>query len=355
MAVVPYRAAVTTVTTGGQAVVAIFGGVTGACIVNPSNPADQNVNPIEPLYVDPTGAPAALTETATTFELQPGQAWFAPAGQLTSISVNAKTSGHKFSAYIVQPPTQFPPTPLPGPFPPSEPVSVMQTIPAYLYEEYADDDALQAFFASFNSIAQGYVDWFNGVPLAIYTNPAISGPLLDWVAQGVYGMIRPTLSSGQNKNVGPYNTWTFNSIAYDQHKTIGPSNVTATSDDLFKRIMTWNFWKGDGPVCNVRWLKRRIIRFLTGDGGSAPNVDQTYNVSVTFGVGNQVNINISVTVGKLTKSTAYDTWAFNTRAFDQATVIQVPGNHFPLEPQLKEAIDSGALQLPFQFTYVVTI
>ena len=350
--IVPYRAAVTVVTTGGSPVVAIFGGVAGGLIVNPSNVADQGVSPVEPLYVDLVG-PAALAETATTYEVQPGQWFVVPAGQTTNVSVNAKTSGHQFSAIVLQPPTQFPPTPQPGPFPPAEQTTVLEIIPSYLYQQYQDDDDLQAFVASYNQIAQEYLDWLNDTPLPIYTDASISGPLLDWVAQGLYGIVRPSLSSGRNRNVGPYNTWTFNSIPFDGDKVVGAQNVTVTTDDIFKRIITWNFWKGDGRVFNIAFLKRRIMRFINGANGAAPNVDQTYQVSITFGVANQVNITLVNKVGKLGKSMVYDTWTFNSRVFNQAAVTTQALTPLPNAAILQEALQSGALQLPFQFSNVV--
>jgi hypothetical protein len=351
--VVPYRAAHTEVATGGKPVIAVFGGVAGGVLLNPSTPADQGLAVVEVLYVDPTGAPAAAAETDTTFPLQPGQWWFIPAGQATDVSVNAKSSGHKFSAYVLQPTTQHPPMPQPGLFPPAGPVVVQDVIPSYLYRQYADDEDLQAFVASFNALAQEYLDWLNETPLPIYTDSSIFGLLLDWVAEGLYGQTRPALASGRNRDVGPYDTWQFNTIAYDQHKVVGSGNVTVTTDDIFKRIITWNFWKGDGKTFNIRWLKRRIMRFMNGLNGSAPNVDQTYQVGVTFGIGSQVNITLVAETGKLTLSSAYDTWKFNTRAFNQDKVTTQSIAPLPNAIILAEAIRSGALQLPFQFTYVV--
>jgi len=41
-------------------------------------------------------------------------------------------------------------------------------------------------------------------------------------------------------------------------------------DDIFKRILTWNLYKGDGNRFSMRWLKRRIARFLFGVNGIDP-------------------------------------------------------------------------------------
>src|ERR1700675_581252 len=119
---------------------------------------------------------------------------------------------------------QFPPTPQSGTFPPSGPTTLTVPIPSYLYQEYADDADLQAFVGAFNALAGVYVTWFANVPLAAYTNAAISGPLLDWVAQGIYGMTRPVLSSGKFTSKGPYNTYAYNTWPLNKLRIIGPKN-----------------------------------------------------------------------------------------------------------------------------------
>jgi len=207
-----YPLAVSKIAVGGVAVNVIYGGVAGGVITNPARAADQGIAAAETLYVDPSGADAMLRSGPTTVAIQPGQSYNLPAGQTTNVSVNAATSGHRFSGVIFQSPTQPTPMPQTGTFPPPGPTTLTETIPAYLYQEYADDDDLQAFFAGFNSGAHRYVDWFANVGLAIYTGGAIFGPLLDWVAQGLYGMTRPTLSSGKNRDLGPINTYAFNTL-----------------------------------------------------------------------------------------------------------------------------------------------
>jgi len=160
------------------------------------------------------------------------------------------------------------PAPQKGTFPPAGPTTLVAALPSYIYQKFADDDDLQAFATAFNGMANVYAAWFAGPPaLADYRGQA--GPLLDWVAAGIYGFIRPTLSSGRFRSVGPYNTAAYNTLPYNALRQLGPKNVTVTSDDIFKRIITWNFYKGDGNRFNVRWLKRRIMRFLLGVNGSA--------------------------------------------------------------------------------------
>lgn len=240
-------------------------------------------------------------------------------------------------------------------FPPSGPTSLRNTIPSYLYQEYADDDDLQALVSAYNQIAQQIINWFNQVNLPVYTGVLIAGPLLDWVAQGLYGIVRPSLSSGRNRNLGAYNTVVYNLLAYNKVKVVGPSDVTVTTDDIFKRIITWNFYRGDGNVFNIRWLKRRVVRFLNGTNGTAPNVDTTYQVSVTMGQG-IVSIRLAFGSRTINSGSIYNRGAYNTYAYN---TIKTTFNSGPSPPPyasvLQEALESGVLLFPFQFQPIVTV
>lgn len=233
--------------------------------------------------------------------------------------------------------------------------TTQQTIPSYLYQEYADDQDLQAFVASYNSLAQEYVNWFNQIGLPIYTGYLIAGLLLDWVAAGLYGQIRPSLQIGNYRTTGPFNTYAFNGNGYNRQGRTGKVSSYVVSDDIFKRILTWNYYKGDGNVFDIRWLKRRIMRFLLGTNGTAPDIDQTYDVSITFGVGNQANIVLISGSATSLKKTTYNDFAFNTRAFNENVSSFNPTPPYPLAPALKAAILAGVLQLPFQYTWTVSI
>jgi hypothetical protein len=195
-------------------------------------------------------------------------------------------------------------------------------IPSYLYQEYYDDEDLQAFILAYNTLAQEYLDWFNNLDLPIYTKQ--TGATLDWVALGLYGLIRPTLPLGDYKRYGSYDTVPYDTLAYDAEKIVPPPSYYLTTDDIFKRIITWNFYKGDGYHFNITWLKRRIQRFLQGTNGFLPILTDTYQISVTFGSGNTVNIDIAT--GGLTQFAAI----------------------------MESAINAGALELPFQYNYNVT-
>lgn len=235
--------------------------------------------------------------------------------------------------------------------------TLQKVIPSYLYTQYADDDDLQAFVISQNNLSQSYIDWFNQNLLPVYTSPAIYGLLLDWIGAGLYGMPRPTLVSGKIRQIGPFNTATYNYLAvpYNQVKLLDPQVFYATSDDTYKRILTWHFFKGDGKVFNVKWLKRRVMRFLLGPSGTAPNIDQTYQVSVTFGVDNQVTIRLVQEDRFVQGGAIYNRFRYNTTQFNQLNTTVVPLTPLPNGEIFQEAVNSGALELPFQYNWTVAI
>ena len=209
-------------------------------------------------------------------------------------------------------------------FPPSGPTTLTQVIPAYLYQQYADDDNLQALIDALNTMTQQYITWFATIGLPVYTGAMIVGALLDWVATNLYGQPRPVLSSGTVLQIGPPATFAPATLQPAVLKTTTSPVFYSVDDDVYKRVLTWNFYKGDGRTFSIRWLKRRIARFLLGlNGTDVVPIDQTYNISVAFGSGTEIDIALLTS--------------------------------YPLSTIFKAAIDDGVLQLPFQFTYVVTI
>lgn len=145
---------------------------------------------------------------------------------------------------------------------------LQEVIKSYLYIQYADDDDLQAFVASQNALAQGYLDWANQTPLGLYTSPNITGPLLDWVGQGVYAIRRPVLASQMTQFLAGYNSTAYDTLAYNESTYLQSGTATIASDDVYKRVLTWNLYRGDGQVFTIGWLKNRISRFLNGPNGS---------------------------------------------------------------------------------------
>lgn len=349
-----YPGAASVVSRAGVSVVALYGNALGGYVINPQRPRDQGISDAEPLFVDPTG-PAALEQTATTVPLSPGQSYRMTPGQTTPLWVNAATAGHKFTAVLIQEPTPYPPTPLPSTFPPAGPTTLQNVIPSYLYKQYEDDDDLQAFVASFNTMAQNYVDTFNALNLPVYTGSIIAGTLLDWVAEGIYGMSRPALSSGKVKKKGPLNSYMLNGSMFNKFSIVEPNDVIVTTDDIFKRILTWHLYKGDGKVFNVRWLKRRIMRFLFGENGTDLNVDQTYRISISFGPNGEISIRLINSIRTITKAAMFNSFAPNSMAFNRVETQSSTLTPLPNAAIFQEAVQSGVLELPFQFSYTVSI
>ena len=209
-------------------------------------------------------------------------------------------------------------------FPPSSPTCLTKVLPSYLYVQYNDDSDLQAFVAAYNSATQSYVSWFNNINLPIYTQ--LTGALLDWVAQGLYGFTRPSLPTGLTNAVGAINTIVTNTHPYNYSKRATYTSFYVTTDDVFQRILTWNFFKGDGFQFSIPWLKKRVMRFLYGTAGAPLAFQQTYDVSVTFPSLGHCTIHIAPLSG------------------------QIPAT----APYLKSAVVSGAVNLPFQYSFAVT-
>jgi hypothetical protein len=250
--------------------------------------------------------------------------------------------------------------------PPSTPCLLQDIIPSYLYQEYNDDDDLQAFVRAYNTYAQSFLDWFTTLDLPIYTKAPVEGALLDWVAKGLYGIARPALPAGGPSLIGPYNTDEYDDLEYNGF-TVSPGSGFDITDDIFRRIITWHFFKGDCKVFDVRWLKRRIMRFLLGTDGINFNVDTTYQVSVTFGPGNQVNINLLNSYATLDAAALYNDSSLNLNVndltpptlpslgYNEYTSTVTPLPPLPNAALFKALVDSGYLELPFQFTYVVHV
>jgi hypothetical protein len=174
--------------------------------------------------------------------------------------------------------------------------------------------------------AQGYLDDINALNLPVYTEQ--SGALLDWVGNSLYDEPRQNLATGLPIEIGPINTYGINTFVIDGALIEGVSGVVSVSDAAYQSILMWNNYKGDGYQFTIRWLKRRVLRFLAGlfnyDGIITPDPDQTYQVSVAF-------------------------------TSDTAVAITVNAGKYPLtlKPVLAAAITNGTLLLPLQYTFTV--
>jgi len=197
-------------------------------------------------------------------------------------------------------------------------------IPAYPYTQYNDDLSITAFFDAFNSMAQSNLDYLNSLNLPCWTSQTITGNLLDWIALGIYGEQRPLLQISEEAVArGAYNTIEYNAIAYAGLKNYAPGSASYVPDDYFKRILTWNFYKGDGSHFCIDWLKRRLARFIHGPNGIDPPVQSTFDISVTP-----------------------DNGVFS---------ISIPDYGNGVGYFLKDAIDQALVKLPFIYTYQVKV
>jgi len=258
---------------------------------------------------------------------------------------------------------------------------VQKTILAYLYLEWrsgSGSDDLQAFVNAYNELAQYYVEWFNSASLPIY--PLQEGPLLDWLARGIYGFLRPLLPSGSTQDIGALGTYVFGGIAFGDGERIGPSDFFATTDDVFRRIMTWYLYLGDGKTFSVRWLKRRVMRFLLGQNGYGGlpipsdivmaldsfgnpvtwptyyNIDNAYQISVSF-AGTSATIRIVAGIRREVTGAMFGEFAFGDTGavFGSMVSTFTALGQFAMAPIFKAAVEAGVLELPVGYDWTVQV
>ena len=146
-------------------------------------------------------------------------------------------------------------------------------VPARTYREYSNDENVQAFFGSLNTIQQGILTWFAETPLAVYTSPNIYGPLLDWTLTGIYGIARPILTTTVTRIAGPLATNVMGEHPMATLTTSQSGSSYAVTDDFYKRVATWTLYRGDGLHFTLPWLFRRVERFLGGVNGADVPID----------------------------------------------------------------------------------
>jgi hypothetical protein len=352
----------------------------GGYIVNPESAPG-------PLYISIVG-PAGKTASGATSAIQPGASFSVPPG--VPVWVDSATDRHFFSGVFgISEVEERKPIPVPvgGSFrnwPPEGPTGLIGVMYAYLYQEYSDDDDLQEFVKVLNAMQQDYVDTFNAIQLPIYPKlppvsvghpitPAARSALADWAMHGIYGWIRPTVYSTSAKLIGPLNTWWLNyPIPLNELEVIEPAGRLTADDDFFKRTLTWHFQKGDGKYFNIRWLKRRVMRFLIGAQGTCPHIDNTDRISIKFGP------NWGCTIHIVTKEVRVESGAFpngfgpnglmpGAPFFSGAPVLvgsvtpnALVSDFDQLPPvdyadRLEQAVIAGILELPFQFRFNVFV
>lgn len=166
-------------------------------------------------------------------------------------------------------------------------IPLQNIIPSYLYVQYSDDEDLQAFVSSYNNITQGYLDWFNQNPLAVYTSPNISGALLDCIGYGVYGIRRPITATTGDFSSASYGLSPYAKIPYAGYKLTITGQPTPVNDDIYKRSLTWFTYLADGKQISMVWLKRRFARFAYGVNGSDVTADAYMDINITWNATNK--------------------------------------------------------------------
>ncbi len=224
---------------------------------------------------------------------------------------------------------------------------------AYLYDQYNDDATLQAFVNAFNAIAQGYLDWFNATPLSVYTDSSISWALLDWIAQGVYGITRPSISSETTTEYGEWNTAPWNTVPFNGFVIDISGGIQVASDDVFKRLMTWILYRGDGVQMTMQWLRRRVARFIYGTGGTDIDLGLLQNISIAAGAGATSNI-IAGTNSAATNSMATNS-AKPKSGSAGASIYNITIPNLPASKSFLALVKARMIPMPMQFDFEVTI
>ena len=241
----------------------------------------------------------------------------------------------------------------------ANPPQPLQTIiPAYPYQQYADDPNIVAFFNAYNTLAQQYLAWFNASPFAVYTLPTISGPLLDWIGNGIYGIARPTFTALLGKYVAGLNSSFVNRKPVDGFYKYKFGYGTLSSDDFYKRVLTWWFYLGDGRRFTIMSLRRKIARFIYGVDGGDITLSQVQSISITLTGFTEYAIKAG------TNSAPINAVALNWHKPHTAHLLALASGQYLIEVPaaagaasfyFQQAFDQGILAFPFQYNATVIV
>jgi len=226
---------------------------------------------------------------------------------------------------------------------------IQAVIPSYLYAQYNDDENLQAFVSTFNAMAQGYLKFAIQNNPGVYTNASISGPFLDYVGSQLYGIQRPATGTLTITKRGAWGSVPYLSLPYGHISIVVSGSASLVSDDIYKRVLTWFLYLGDGKQMSVPWIKRRVARFLFGADGGDVNEDTYFQVSVY-----QPNL---PPVG------AYGTAAYPGVAYANENIEKTKAKHnyvVSVPPSttasvFQDLVASGVLPLPFQIRFSIVL
>lgn len=226
----------------------------------------------------------------------------------------------------------------------------LKPVYSYLYYQYKDDLDLQAFINAFNEMAQGYWEWYRDTPLSVYSNTNVFGSLLDWVGLGLYGLGRPILLyAGPSRNFGEINSCKLNWTSINGLYRFKTGKAVPVTDDVYKRVLTWFLYRGDGYEVTLDWLRKRIARFLFGPNGSDITNDYLQEVSLQGST--------------KTKDGAINSYPINSRATNSSpkkkapvqNVIVITLQDSIMSQQFQQLLNQGWLSVPFEITFTVNL
>jgi len=225
-----------------------------------------------------------------------------------------------------------------------------EVVPSYPYDIYKDDDNIVTFFKGYNQHSQNYIDFFANLFLPVYDSK--SGYLLDWIGRNIYGIRRPVFPIGLQSQRGELNTIAFDEMELNKLLTLYPTTYIQATDDIYKRVIKWHHWKGDNGIFNIQTLKQRVMRFLIGQDV----IQQTYQISVSFGLNNQVNL-IIYNTGRRNKnpSAVINNSSLSQVAINEQASEMLSLSNLDFAQIFKIAVETGALELPFQFDWIITV
>lgn len=228
-------------------------------------------------------------------------------------------------------------------------VPLSTAIPAYLYQEFADDPDVQAFVTAGNGLLQGYLNWFLNTPLAVWTSPGVSGPLLDWTATNIYGTTRPVISISSSSSKGALATYPTATLVTAGFVLTQSGTDQIADDDLYKRTLTWILYRGDGKQATIEWLRRRIARFLYGVNGGDIDIGLITNISI-----GDTGTQIIAPYGTAAYGTAYY-GEIKKKTYTSGGILFITVPNLIITPAFIALFQGGFLPAPFQMTYNFTI
>jgi len=133
-------------------------------------------------------------------------------------------------------------------------------IQPYLYDQYRYADGAADTFAVHKSAMNARWAELRDryINLPDYTSNTITGNLLSWVCESIYGVRRPILQYAITK----YDTSEYDAAIYDLS-----SDAVLAPDDILRKIVAWNCKRDIMGPFSIPVLKHKVAQFLGVDVG----------------------------------------------------------------------------------------